>query len=362
VTDLARLAAQVLSKGSDETSVTPPIDAQTLALVARAIRARKRARRLRWIAGGLVAAVAAALAVGISMRGGNVMPVAQGQASSSTGNAQVSDVTVSSVESMTGSAELATGGVRRSVTRGSTIAAGDELSLLPGAELAFTLPTGTRITMEEAGDLHVLDQGRSQIFQLSSGAMSAQVHKLASGERFVVRTLDAEIEVRGTSFRVAMAAPDDPCRAVSATHVDVFEGVVSVRPNGADEVRVGAGGTWPTECGSSGQPSGAAVPAPSSATPSLKSQLAEQNDLYGRAVTLREGGDRDRALVLFERLVKKFPAGPLAENATVERMKLLASAHASEAAQAAADYLAKYPAGFGRKEAEAILARDRNPR
>jgi outer membrane protein assembly factor BamD (BamD/ComL family) len=90
-----------------------------------------------------------------------------------------------------------------------------------------------------------------------------------------------------------------------------------------------------------------------------RSQLAEQNDLYARAVTSREAGDTAGALALFERLVARYPSSPLAENASAERMKLFASTHRPEASQAASDYLARYPAGFARRDAEEIVARER---
>jgi hypothetical protein len=94
--------------------------------------------------------------------------------------------------------------------------------------------------------------------------------------------------------------------------------------------------------------------------PGARSQLAEQNDLYASALAARERGDSRAAVALFERLVKKYPSAPLAENAMAERMKVLAAAGSRRAADAARDYLARYPAGFARADAESILAGEKS--
>jgi hypothetical protein len=162
-----------------------------------------------------------------------------------------------------------------------------------------------------------------------------------------------------------MAAVGDSCGAGSATasstRVQVYEGVVTVR-TGSNETGVAAGETWPSGCVAPAPLPGAppaSAPRASSSRAIERSQLAEQNDLYAKAVTLRERGDTASSLVLFERLVARYPSSPLAENAAAERMKLLASTHRPDAGQAADDYLARYPSGFARRDAEAIVARER---
>jgi len=363
--DLAQLAAQALARRSRNASEPSAIDARTLELVAGAIRARKRARQFRWIAGVVAIAAVAAVTVGISVR--RSAPIATVPAAEASGLAAAPGVAtprverVSSVDSIIGNPEMARGGVTSSLGSDARIVAGDELILPGGAEVAFTLPTGTHITVEEKGHLTVAEQGQIQIFRLTAGAMRAVVHKLGVGERFLVRTSDAEVEVRGTSFRVAMAAPDEPCALGSATRVQVDEGVVTVRA-ASKETRVHAGEVWPAGCALPSSPSAGAATQATSVPVSPRSLLAEQNDLYAKAITLRDAGETGKAVVLFERLVARYPSGPLAENAAVERMKLLAGARRPEATRAASDYLAKYPTGFGRTDADAILARERTPR
>ncbi len=66
----------------------------------------------------------------------------------------------------------------------------------------------------------------TEIVTLSEGAVSLSVRHLQAGERFLVKTGDAEVEVRGTLFRVE-AAND------RIQHVSVAEGKVEVRFRGA---------------------------------------------------------------------------------------------------------------------------------
>ena len=49
-----------------------------------------------------------------------------------------------------------------------------------------------------------------------------------------------------------------------------------------------------------------------------------------------------------------YPRGPLAESATVQRMKLLVRLDQPEAVRTAEAYLASYPNGFARNEASRI--------
>jgi hypothetical protein len=145
----------------------------------------------------------------------------------------------------------------------------------------------------------------------------------------------------------------------------VTEGVVSVRHDGR-EMRVTAGGSWPT-CEAPAPIASAHVEAPLarspvaapavSAKPTASSTLADQNDLFERAVAFERQGAKGSAVATFDRLLAEYPRSPLVESATVERMKVLASSDPARARREAELYLTRWPQGFGRKEAEAILAR-----
>jgi hypothetical protein len=267
------------------------------------------------------------------------------------------------------------------LVKGSAVTSGDRVAAGAGDEVAMRLSTGSTVKVEAAGELQVLEAGPSQRFALLRGAMRAQVAKLRQGERFVVATGDAEVEVRGTAFRLSAGAADTVCEEGSATRLEVFEGVVAVRRGGVTTL-VGAGGRWPSNCRSPSDPVAATTvpldpaprpPAEASARvrrPAVAarphaptpvedpgSTLAEENDLFARAVAARRRGDRQGALARFLELEHRFPTSPLGESAMVERMRLVGVADQEAARSVAREYLARYPAGFARSEA-AVLAGD----
>lgn len=157
-----------------------------------------------------------------------------------------------------------------------------------------------------------------------------------------------------------MVAPDPTCGAGVRTRVAVAEGVVVVRHAGAED-RVATGEQWPPACVRGPAAAPPAVAQASSTTPpppnspGSGSTLADQNDLYAAAVLARRRGDARTALALLDRFVSIFPSSPLAENVMVERMRLTASGAPVRSARLAREYLAHYPNGFARAEAEAIL-------
>jgi len=60
---------------------------------------------------------------------------------------------------------------------------------------------------------------------------------------------------------------------------------------------------------------------------------------------------------LFDELATAHPGSPLVESALVQRMKLLATTDPAAAGRAAAIYLERYPSGFARPEARALVDR-----
>ncbi len=141
------------------------------------------------------------------------------------------------------------------------------------------------------------------------------------------------------------------------------EGVVVVRHAGV-ESRIEAGGQWPSACSppesaplpvAAGVKSSAGASHPAKSVRSQASDLAEQNDLFAEASSARRRGDVQAALAGFDKLLAKYPTYPLAENAYVERMRLLRSVAPDRAVASARAYLARYPTGFARTEAESLV-------
>jgi hypothetical protein len=292
------------------------------------------------------------------------------------------------------------------------LGAGDQVFAPLTALVRLGDTAGTQLALEPGGMLTVLESTATRRFALRRGAVEARVRKLMPGERFIIETADAEIEVHGTEFRVAVGEPESvPCAGVGpkasvATRVAVTGGVVSVKWSG-DEQRLRPGDEWPRRCAEartqpvpddgasaragkvaaapimpraeslppsrpSGHHASAGSTGPRPAAPALAgdgaadlraprkdvpaSELAAQNDLFIAAVRARRAGENARALALFERFMREYPDASLFESALVQRMRLLAATSDLAAATASArQYLARFPDGFARDEARALL-------
>jgi hypothetical protein len=278
------------------------------------------------------------------------------------------------------------------VVEGMALPQGFRLVAPPAGEVRIAAPRGTTLTLEGGGEVAVKDATSIQRYELKEGAIRARVAKLITGERFIISTADAEIEVHGTAFRVAVVPVDPACGGGTITRVSVTEGVVSVRRDGT-EVRVTPGHVWPEKCseaqavapaepaaGPSARvrvrgglarsnavhvtaPAVAEAPAeapapvetPAEAPPLSKSELAAQNDMFASAVRAKRRGQGSQAVRILERFSREYPNSPLAESAAAQRMKLLAVIDSVAARRAANDYLSRYPTGFARADARQLL-------
>jgi ferric-dicitrate binding protein FerR (iron transport regulator) len=363
----ARGAAAIIARAVDREAPPPSAENRDRAIAAleQAIRARARQRRRTQYVAGAIAATA--LAAGLAVVVGHV----HGERSTAVVSAVATptpppeSVTVVAHPVGGGADVIATGGPAQ-LAEGTVLGDGSRVVAAANgrAELAFS--TGTKLTVEEGGDLTIVEDSETQLFALAGGSLRAKVAKLGPHQRFVVRTRDAEVEVRGTEFRLRVTAPDVRCSVKTTTRLDVSEGVVVVRAEG-NEVRVGAGESWP-RCATTSFQGGA----PPAATPLVaasagahdhldrpekvdpSSTLAAQNDAFSRAVAAKRRGAADEALASFDRFLVQYPGSPLAESALVEKMRLLSSRDRKSASSLARQYLASYPAGFARAEAESL--------
>ena len=83
-------------------------------------------------------------------------------------------------------------------------------------------------------------------------------------------------------------------------------------------------------------------------------RLALQNELYLQALTLQRAGDVSAAVKKLEGVLAD-PLSPLAETALVQKMKWLSATDRAAARKVAADYLQRFPMGFGRADAEHLV-------
>jgi hypothetical protein len=191
---------------------------------------------------------------------------------------------------------------------------------------------------------------------LDDGTLEIHVRAQRFGERFLVVMPDGELEVRGTTFELTVAAG-----ATRRVHVD--EGVVDLRLRGRDVARLNPGDVWTPPA-----PVTANVPAQASATPSAPSSppahpipTASSDDGapgYTAAVDLLRAGRADDAAAAFHAFVLAHPATSQAEDASyLEAVSLARAGRADAAGLAAEHHLARFPASFHRKEAAILVAR-----
>lgn len=206
---------------------------------------------------------------------------------------------------------------------------------------------------------------------LTEGTLSVAVGA-PKRARLVVVLPDGTLEDVGTRFVVAV-------HEGRTTHVEVHEGVVVLRLVGQPERVLTAGARWeapqkvaaPTiesvvVASVTPQPAPSAVAAPPSTSPvgaagkppvaPAASASADPGDeAWKLAMAAFRGGDASEAHRLFTAFASAHPGHPKAEDAAYLRILAAQRAHDDKAARAAAtDYLARFPKGFRRPEAEAV--------
>lgn len=235
-------------------------------------------------------------------------------------------------------------------------------------------------------------EGHVAHVSLRAGVAAFHVEHVAPGKRFLLALPDGELEVHGTRFVVDV-------QAGATRSVEVTEGVVALRLGGAPQRFLRAGERWSADGTASAAtaPSDRATPAlamphqddptaaaatssaprvgtsaPSSGpTPSgnvgnangVASASASArpavspSDRYAEAIGAYRVGAYAKADALFAAFLRDFPGDPSCEDAAFLRavchQRIGDSAGAASLARA---YLARYPSGLRRPEAERIAA------
>jgi TolA-binding protein len=362
----AAAAAKLLRRYLPSATVASGDEARGIATIERALRTRTRQRRLLTICASLAAA-AAILAVATQFGKWRQL------------SASAAAIAINVTPSGQGAA-LARNDGEAPLEAHSSLESGQRVETPVNGGASIQLSTGTSMTLAGRTSFRVDSQGATQRFTLQRGQLVAHVAKLAARQRFIIDTPDAEVEVRGTRFRLRVIEHGESCGAGARTRLDVSEGVVEVRAANGAATRVEAGEAWPTDCSGttahvpqSPAPSQPAVldaaagpkhegrggaPAARAAAKEAEahriSGLTAQNDLFADGIARGRQGDTSGALRAYQELMTRFPSSPLAENAMVERMRLLA--RTANGANEARRYLARYPHGFAVREAEKLLA------
>ncbi len=348
----ARLAGRVLARHAPPVSSAPPSAAarvEAIAAIERALEKGARRRQiLRWAGGGVAVAAAVVVTVGVVHRashgpGASIDPGPPPRASPVV------------AYPLGGGASVWRGVAGGPLGEGGAVAPGSRVETRPNGRAALAFASCTSALVGESSDLTVDGDEAMQVLRLAAGSVDLHVAKVSADRRFLVTTPDAEVEVRGTKFRVAIGPGDPSCLEEALTHLVVTEGTVVVRHAGVEK-RVGAGEQWPSDCI---PPVEISAPMPSAgpaATGSVASTLGEQNDLFAEAIVAKRSGESQVALATFDRFLATYPSSPLAQSAAVERMRLLRAMQSPRVVTAARQYLARYPNGFASAEAEAIVS------
>jgi ferric-dicitrate binding protein FerR (iron transport regulator) len=214
--------------------------------------------------------------------------------------------------------------------------------------------------------------------KLTDGEAAFHVEHLVAGQRFLLELPDGEIEVHGTRFVVRV-------RSGRTESVEVTEGSVSLRMHDGQEQLLRAGDRWKLPASAVGMvmPSSSLVATPSTPSPVVAPEMkppvsgastgsrhtasasptstrislprAEANERFEAAVAAFRSGhfaDADRLLGAFAR---DYPSDARCEDTSflraVSRSRLGDAAGAADLARA---YLARYPQGLRRHEAERL--------
>jgi ferric-dicitrate binding protein FerR (iron transport regulator) len=238
------------------------------------------------------------------------------------------------------------------------------------APLQTRARTTTSVSPEGEARFTRASSDGTEIVRLSDGAVILSVRHLPAGERFLVKTGDAEVEVRGTLFRVEAAS--DRIQRVS-----VVEGKVEVRFHGATFF-VTADERWdrpaeapllstkapailassaPERTGELGAAAAKRSPGKTGPAASAKpvASGAEGVGAFEEGMAMMERGDYDTAARHLDAFSGSSPGDDRAEDAAfLVILALQRAGRPVEAAAAARRYLARYPSGYRRAQAKAI--------
>lgn len=352
--NLSKAAASALQKDAEAGS-PPRADtrAATIAAMAGALRRRKKQKRTRFVA--ITSSLAVAAVIVLAMGGRAVLrgrDATSGRPADATSSLPSAPPMVAA-SFVRGTPMLIRGEEHVVIADGALLRAGDHVSVQPGSRMTIGFAQGSHVAIDDQAELDMTAAGPSTAFELKSGSVRADVAKLLSGERFMIRTADVEVEVHGTSFEVTRVDDSDRSNCNKKTRVRVREGVVTVRSAG-HETLVRAGEVWPI-CSETPTVVATSTNALAPTTSARPSDLAAQNDLFEAAISKKRVGDTRGAVTAFEDLLTRYPQSHLAQSARAERMKLLRTVDRDRARAAAQDYLKRYPTGFARRDAELIV-------
>ena len=253
---------------------------------------------------------------------------------------------------------LVTAGIATGIAAGLCAAA---WSAVHSARTAPAQAKSVRVHAEGLAVWSAHTQGSEETVKLEDGELRIQVDHRLGNSHLVVVVPDGELEDIGTTFVVSVAGGH-------TKRIAVEEGRVLVRLRGLPAHTVNAGDTWLPEPPSA-PPKLATSPnanasASASASPSLSASasgaaprplVTDAAADFRAAMAALSRGDNHQAERMLAAFLQKHPHDAHAEDAAYSRViALQRCGDAAQTRQAAAQYLARYPAGFRRTEIEAL--------
>jgi hypothetical protein len=256
---------------------------------------------------------------------------------------------------------------QRPVAAGEALHAGVSLEAGDGAGISLGVSEGD-VRLVSPGLVEVVaTSDKERRLRVALGVVEVDLpKKLPHGQSLIIETPDAQVRVVGTAFRVEVNLDG---AGKPATEVSVRRGTVWVTQDGERRATLGAGSKWRSrvEVAAVAEPAPKSEPARTRANASVpraprapdpQGTLAEENRLYESALAARNAGDDRRAAEAFGQLLSRYPRSVLGEQSLAERFRALDRAgHVSLSVAAARRYLAAYPEGFARADAERIVRR-----
>jgi hypothetical protein len=243
---------------------------------------------------------------------------------------------------------------------GDVFRGGEVVTTAADSRLGVGIEAGTAELGASSRLEFVTPSAAERRMRLGSGTVDVDLPvRLAGGRHLVVETPNVEVIVIGTAFSVGVR---EAGRAV-ATRVSVRRGTVWVMENGKQRAVLVAGQEWESPLPVAAAEPLVEPPAPtvtprSGAAGSKRTAdgtLAEENRLFQAGLSARNTGDSARAAEAFATLLTRYPRSVLAEQALAERFRALERAgRLSAAVISARRYLAQYPRGFARADADRL--------
>jgi ferric-dicitrate binding protein FerR (iron transport regulator) len=202
-----------------------------------------------------------------------------------------------------------------------------ELRTADSSRALFAVDDSITVEMKATSQISWRGDDSQQVV-LGRGSASFKVAKLSPGESFVVKAGGTSVTVHGTEFSVTLLEEQAaPC-------VIVLEGLVEVKgPSGTVWVSAGqeAGCDMPTEAkaGPETEESPVRKPVPKKVAKvrpqkkqESKGSLAEQNQLFQRALIAERTGKKAQARKHLDDFLARYPDSPLAAQVRSQRASL----------------------------------------